>query len=113
MLKSGERIVVVAADGKPSETRFQVVQAFAGLSLVKAMPITGRTHQIRVHAKVAGHPLCGDLKYGCQETNQVFARRGYKGLFLHATAIDMPYGEGQLQVECDLPSHWKTLLADL
>ncbi len=113
VLQSGERIVVAAADGKPSETRFQVVQAFADFSLVKAMPITGRTHQIRVHAKVAGHPLCGDPKYGRQETNQVLAGRGYKGLFLHATAIDIAYGEGQLQVECDLPSHWKTLLADL
>ena len=113
VLQSGERIVVAAADGKPSETRFQVVQAFADLSLVKAMPITGRTHQIRVHAKVAGHPLCGDPKYGHQETNQILAGRGYKGLFLHATAIDIAYGEGQLQVECDLPSHWKTLLASL
>ena len=113
VLQSGERIVVVAADGKPSETRFQVVQASADFSLVKAMPITGRTHQIRVHAKVAGHPLCGDPKYGRQETNQVLAGRGYKGLFLHAAAIDIAYGEGQLQVECDLPSHWKTLLADL
>ena len=113
VLQSGERIVVAAADGKPSETRFQVVQAFADFSLVKAMPITGRTHQIRVHAKVAGHPLCGDPKYGHQETNQVLAGRGYKGLFLHATAIDIAYGEGQLQVQCDLPSHWNSLLADL
>ncbi len=113
VLQSGERIVVAAADGKPSETRFQLIEHFDNYSLVKAMPITGRTHQIRVHAKVAGHPLCGDKKYGLQETNQALAQQSFKGLFLHAMAIDIAYGDGQLQVECDLPDQWQRLLSRL
>lgn len=59
----GERIVRVAADGKPARTRFRVLQRFTGATLVEASPETGRTHQIRVHCQFAGHPIVGDDKY--------------------------------------------------
>ncbi len=62
-LKSGERIVRVSADGKASQTHFRVLQASAHFSLVEAKPITGRTHQIRVHAAFSGFPIAGDDKY--------------------------------------------------
>lgn len=46
---------------------FAVRETFAGATLVEAEPITGRTHQIRVHATHGGHPLLGDDKYGSRE----------------------------------------------
>ena len=53
-LSSGERMVRVDASGKPSITDFRIVERFAGATLVEAKPITGRTHQIRVHAQHCG-----------------------------------------------------------
>lgn len=117
-LQSGERMVVAAADGKPSETRFKVLQRYANAtgnySLLEVMPVTGRTHQIRVHAKVAGFPLCGDEKYGIATVNTQLAAQGYKRLFLHASAIDIPLEQGRrLQVSAPLPGSWDSLLETL
>lgn len=54
----------VAADGKPSITRYRVLGTGGGHSLVACWPVTGRTHQIRVHMAHTGHPLAGDTLYG-------------------------------------------------
>lgn len=60
----GERIVKTdRKQGKPSETLFELIETFDHASLIKAMPLTGRTHQIRVHCQTAGHPIIGDSKY--------------------------------------------------
>ena len=65
LLRSGERMVEVNPEGKESLTRFRVQQRFGSFAtLVEASPVTGRTHQIRVHALYAGHPIAGDSKYG-------------------------------------------------
>lgn len=112
-LQSGERMVVAAPDGKPSETGFKVLQHYAGYTLMQAMPVTGRTHQIRVHARVAGYPLCGDVKYGVTEVNAALAEQGHKRLFLHASAIDIPYDGGRLQVQSELPPEWDVFLSTL
>jgi len=112
-LQSGERMVVAATDGKPSETGFKVLQHYAGYTLMQAMPVTGRTHQIRVHARVAGYPLCGDVKYGVTEVNATLAAQGHKRLFLHASAIDIPYDGGRLQVKSELPPEWDVFLSTL
>lgn len=53
----------VAPDGKPSETRVRIVASVSGYSLLALSPVTGRTHQIRVHASAAGSPLLGDRAY--------------------------------------------------
>jgi RluA family pseudouridine synthase len=50
--------------GKEAETRFRVLQVGAGESVVEARPLTGRTHQIRVHLAACGHPVVGDTLYG-------------------------------------------------
>ncbi len=87
-LKSGERMVRVDAQGKPSLTEFKVLERFGeNYTLVEAMPITGRTHQIRVHAQFVGHPLIGDDKYGIDDENKAMKSKGIKRLFLHARAL--------------------------
>jgi RluA family pseudouridine synthase len=63
------RTIVDDKNGKPSETRFKVLKRYQSSALVEAQPMTGRTHQIRVHASALGHPLLGDILYGAAETN--------------------------------------------
>lgn len=86
-LASGERIVRVSEEGKPSETRFSIEERYANATLVKASPITGRTHQIRVHTQYAGHPIALDDKYGDVEFDSKMKEVGLQRLFLHAHAI--------------------------
>lgn len=83
-LKSGERMVSVSSDGKESETRYRILESFKDCTLVEASPITGRTHQIRVHCLHAGHSIAGDNKYTSEEFNQYVQRYGLNRLFLHA-----------------------------
>ncbi len=86
-LQSGERMVRVTQAGKASATEFRVLRRFGQATLVEAVPLTGRTHQIRVHARHAGHPLAGDPKYGDDAFNKRMKDSGLKRLFLHAAAL--------------------------
>ena len=90
ILQSGERVVRVSSEGKPSETRFKVEERYQFASLVKASPITGRTHQIRVHTLHAGHCIAGDSKYGDEEFSCEIRDLGGKRLFLHAFSFNVP-----------------------
>lgn len=83
-LASGERMVVVSAQGKPSTTDFRVLQRFGEATLMEATLLTGRTHQIRVHTQHVGHPIVGDSKYGDNACNKVMREYGVTRLFLHA-----------------------------
>lgn len=84
VLQSGERVVKVSGDGKPARTEFRRVRLFRDATLVEARPLTGRTHQIRVHARHLRHPIAGDERYGEPEANRDFRRLGLRRLFLHA-----------------------------
>ena len=87
-LKSGERVVRVDHEqGKPSHTRFRVVERFEHASLVQASPVTGRTHQIRVHTQCKGHPIACDDKYGDQVFDGKMRQIGLNRLFLHAKEL--------------------------
>lgn len=103
-LKSGERVVRVQADGKASLTEYKVLRRFKRMAtLVEARPITGRTHQIRVHCQFAGHPIIGDEKYGEDETNRWMKEKGVKRLFLHAAELRIPLpGGGRVVVKAPL-----------
>jgi len=85
VLQSGERMVRVRREGKSAVTEFTVIERFARATLLEARPVTGRTHQIRVHAQHAGHPLLGDDKYG--DTAGLARELGLGRLFLHASEL--------------------------
>ncbi len=87
ILQSGERMVKVAKDGKPARTEFRRLRKFASATLVEASPLTGRTHQIRVHALSIGHPIACDERYGDVAQNLEFRKMGLKRLFLHASEL--------------------------
>ncbi|MBB6521968.1 23S rRNA pseudouridine955/2504/2580 synthase [Pseudoteredinibacter isoporae] len=103
-LPGGNRIVKVSAEGKPSRTEFKVLRRFEGFSLVQAKPVTGRTHQIRVHAQSQSCPLLGDEKYGNDDINRDMRKLGFKRLFLHAAALEftLPDEEHSRRVEAPL-----------
>jgi 23S rRNA pseudouridine955/2504/2580 synthase len=86
-LQGGERVVRVAADGKPAETRFRRLQRFPRATLVEVDLMTGRTHQIRVHSAWLGSPVLGDDKYGDADANKWARQLGLKRLFLHAHSL--------------------------
>jgi len=92
-LQSGERIVKVDGKGKPSKTEYRILNAYKGYSLVEASPITGRTHQIRVHCQFAGCPIVGDEKYCPEEDLQVQKIAGYGRLCLHARELRFKHPE--------------------
>ena len=84
----GERHVRVAPAGKDSVSIFKPLQFFGPLATLMEVDIpTGRTHQIRVHASFAGHPLLGDDKYGDRDRNAELKRHGLKRTFLHAQSV--------------------------
>ena len=114
-LQSGERVVKVSEEGKRSITEFSILQRFQGATLVEARPITGRTHQIRVHAQFVGCPLVGDEKYASQENLQRFRDFGVKRLFLHASRLSFyPLdSEDRISVEAPLPDELNQLLNQL
>jgi 23S rRNA pseudouridine955/2504/2580 synthase len=102
----GERHVRVAAAGKDSVSVFKPVQFFGNIATLMEVDIpTGRTHQIRVHAAFAGHPLLGDDKYGDRERNAALKRYGLKRTFLHAGSIafDWPGSGVPFHVSAPLP----------
>lgn len=101
----GERIVKVHPDGKPSLTEFGILNRYQGFTLVEARPITGRTHQIRVHAQYAGHSLAGDEKYGDDAINEVLRNIGLRRLFLHASSLSfyLPGAVELTRVNAPLP----------
>ena len=92
--KGGERHVVVSGDGKPAQTRIRLSRRYRDYSLLQCSPLTGRTHQIRVHAAVAGFPLVVDERYGDDAANAAARKRGLRRLFLHAQSIAFPDDTG-------------------
>jgi len=92
--QGGERHVIVDAEGKSAQTRFGLSRTFGQYSLLQCQPRTGRTHQIRVHAKFAGHPLAGDDRYGEAAENRKLKKLGLRRMFLHAQSISFPDEHG-------------------
>ena len=83
-----ERITRVSSKGKAAGTEFACLGTDGECSLVSARPVTGRTHQIRVHARWAQHPILGDDRYGNQAMDQQLGHSGR--LMLHAMGLSIP-----------------------
>jgi len=86
-LRSGERVVRVNPEGKRAISIFTPIERFDRATMMRVKLITGRTHQIRVHAQYSGHPIAGDPKYGDDSFNREMAAMGLKRLYLHAESI--------------------------
>jgi 23S rRNA-/tRNA-specific pseudouridylate synthase len=71
--------------GKPSETNFHVLERFNGYALFAAIPTTGRTHQVRVHASALGFPILCDTLYGAPATDLIGRPA------LHARSLDFTF----------------------
>ena len=81
--------VSVSNEGKPSITRYKVVETFKGFTLLEVELLTGRTHQIRVHMAYINHPVIGDSKYGDYELNKLLeSKYNFKNQFLEAYQLD-------------------------
>ena len=94
--QGGERHVQVDPRGKPSLTHFRVIERVGGQSYCEVRIETGRTHQIRVHARHLGHPVAGDDKYGDEAANKRLRdNAGLKRLFLHASTLSFALDGGK------------------
>ncbi|MEW6337426.1 MAG: RluA family pseudouridine synthase [Acidobacteriota bacterium] len=92
--------------GRPSRTEVRVLRELGGLALVEARPLTGRTHQVRVHLAHAGVPVAGDGLYGGGSS----AARA----FLHAWKLTLPHPEdgSRLELEAPVPADMAAFLAE-
>lgn len=87
-----------AKAGREAITNYKVIKHKAGFTLIEAMPITGRTHQIRVHLSAIGFPVVADIAYGRKEPN-------LERHFLHASKIEFVDPSGvKRQFKSPLPA---------
>lgn len=91
----------------PALTRYEVIARYTDYTLVRAYPLTGRTHQLRVHFAYIGHPIVGDTLYGC--AHPMLSRQA-----LHAETLTFPHPFGSEQViTAPLPDDLQNLLKEL
>ena len=116
----------VREDGKPASTRIRVERRYRGFTLLECEPLTGRTHQLRVHLAHAGFPLAVDGLYGRRDALLLSELKpGYRAkpgrperpliarLTLHAWRLAFPGPDGPLEVEAPLPPDFQKTLKQL
>ena len=108
--KDRKKYEVSVNKGKYAITNYKVLKRYQGYSLVEFELKTGRTHQIRVHAKYLGHPVVGDRTYGFNKNY-----KDLKGQLLHAYKLKFyePTTNEELNFEVDLPDYFKKFLNSL
>ncbi len=110
--RGSEHRVEIREDGQRAVSHFKLLQHYRNASLMQVQIDTGRTHQIRVHAAASGHPVAGDAKYGDAAFNREMKKLGLQRLFLHASHIVLPLGEG-LSVHAPLSADLSQLLDNI
>ena len=105
-----KKMAVVQRGGRDARTEFVVRERFALHTLVDAMPLTGRTHQIRIHFASIGHPLVGDSVYGFRKQRLALRRH-----FLHAAQLEfiLPGTSETLTLRSELPVELQAVLDEL
>jgi 23S rRNA pseudouridine1911/1915/1917 synthase len=101
---------------KEAITEYKVLKFFNNFSLVRVMPKTGRTHQIRVHLASIGHPIVGDSLYGPKKLVSGLPKKilNLKRQFLHAQSLEFSPIEGKrIKIEAELPEELKRVIDDL
>ena len=108
-------IVRVNPNGKPSDTRFKVLERLDQATLIQASPVTGRTHQIRVHCQYTGHPIAWDDRYGDPRFDAFTKKVGLDRLFLHAANIKFthPGTEEAMDISAPMESKLQNAVAKL
>lgn len=90
-IKHGQKLSVKTRKPKKAETYYTVKKEFKDFSLLEIRPVTGRTHQIRVHLSTAGHPVAGDRLYGHRQLDKSPIK--FPRLFLHASYLSFRHPE--------------------
>jgi len=117
----GRMRVVRGRAGRPSSTDFRVLESFGGFAWVECRPLTGRTHQVRIHLAAAGAPVLNDALYGDAGSVLLLSglKRGYKGrdverplisrLALHAGSIGFthPVLGGPVEISSPIPAEFE------
>ena len=111
-LQGGERMVRVDPDGKPAQSLFNPLDYYAQATHAEITLYTGRTHQIRVHAAHAGHPVAGDPRYGDKNFNQTLKNNDLKRMFLHAYRLSFELDRAY-DVIAPLDEDWHRAMAFL
>lgn len=110
----GKRMPAAARKGRQGpkgETEFKVLETFDNCALIEARPLTGRTHQIRVHLAQVGHPVLGDIVYGPEKCAEILYRAIPRQM-LHASflGVEDPEGGGRIELTAPLPDDMKRVL---
>jgi len=108
-----QRMAVIAM-GKEASTQYQVRKYLGNYTLIKAIPLTGRTHQIRVHFAAIGFPVVGDPVYGGKYRDEALASH-LKRQFIHAYILGfcLPSSKEYREFTCPLPMDLKEVLESL
>ena len=96
-LSNDEDRVEVHSDGKPSTSKFEILRSTEQFTWLQIQPLTGRTHQIRVHCQYQGHPIIGDSKYDNREQFNA------PNMLLHATNMQFP---DSLSITAPIPAYF-------
>lgn len=104
---AGERRVIISADGQSAVSHFIAIETYEQGSLMRVEIETGRTHQIRVHAKFCGHPVIGDTRYGDNARNTTFKRLGLNRMYLHSESLTFEWSGKQVDVIAPVSELWK------
>ena len=92
---------IIHPDGKPSQSRWRMLDSSDFASLIELEPVTGRTHQLRVHMQSIGHPMLGDSLYAPHEVRALTPR-----LMLHAKSISLAHPFTTEPLSFDVPQTW-------
>lgn len=103
----------ISSEGRKAYTKFELqntkkYQNFS-LSLLKCLPLTGRTHQIRVHLYALNHPIVGDRTYSGKRQYKLSEDLGITRLMLHASLLTLHYKNKKLVLSSSIPQEFKTL----